>query len=113
MFGAAGDVTVTKRSEPRKTAGFETEQWVMRMGDALSFEAWAGPGLEVPTQYYDARKSMYAAMGPMGARFQKMVEEMRKVKGFPLATRVSAKMMMVKMNTLTEATEVKKGPIPA
>jgi hypothetical protein len=56
---------------------------------------------------------MYAAMGPMGPRFQKMVEEMRKVKGFPLATRVSAKMMMVKMDTLTEATEVKKGPIPA
>jgi uncharacterized protein DUF4412 len=113
MFGKVGEVTVKKGTEPKKIAGYDTEHWVMDMGDALHFDVWAAPALEVPTQYYEARKSMYAAMGPMGPRFQKMVEEMRKVKGFPLATRVSAKMAMVKMNTLTEATEVKRGPIPA
>ena len=113
MFGKVEDVTVVKGSEPKKIAGYDTEHWVMSMGDALRFDVWAAPALEVPTQYYEARKSVYAAMGPMGPRFQKMVEEMRKVKGFPLATRISAKMMMVKMDTLTEATEVKKGPIPA
>jgi hypothetical protein len=113
MFGKVEDVTVVKGTEPKKIAGYDTEHWVMSMGDALRFDVWAAPALEVPTQYYEARKSVYAAMGPMGPRFQKMVEEMRKVKGFPLATRISAKMMMVKMDTLTEATEVKKGPIPA
>jgi hypothetical protein len=113
MMGKVEEVTVTKGSEPKKIAGYDTEHWVLSMGDSLRFEMWAAPALEAPTQYYDARKSLYAAMGPVGPRFQKMVDEMRKVKGFPLGTRVSAKMMMVKMDSLTEATEVKKGPIPA
>jgi hypothetical protein len=113
MLGKIEAVTVVKGSEPKKIAGYDTEHWVMSMGDSLKFDVWAAPALEVPTQYYEARKSIYAAMGPMGPRFQKMVEEMSKVKGFPLGTRVSAKLMMVKMDTLTEATEVKKGPIPA
>jgi hypothetical protein len=113
MFGQVENVKVEKGTGARKIAGYDTEAWVMSMGEGLRFDVWSAPALEVPTQYYEARKSLYAAMGPMGPKFQKMVEEMRKVKGFPLATRISAKMMMVKMETLTEATEVKKGPIPA
>jgi hypothetical protein len=113
MFGKVEDVTVAKGGEPKKVAGYDTEHWIMSMGDGLKFELWAAPALQAPTQYYDARKSLYLAMGPMGQRFQKMIDEMRKVKGFPLATRITAKLMMVKMDTLTEATEVRKGAIPA
>jgi hypothetical protein len=113
MFGKVENVTVAKGDTPKKIAGYDTEHWIMSMGEGLRFDVWAAPALEAPTQYYEARKSLYAAMGPMGTRFQKMFEEMRKVKGFPLATRVSAKIMMIKMDTLTEATEVKKGAIPA
>lgn len=113
MFGKVGDVTVEKGTEPKKIAGYDTQHWIMTMGEGLRFDLWAAPALQAPTQYYDARKSLYAAMGPMGQRFQKMVDEMRKVKGLPLATRVTAKMMMIKMDTYTEATEVRKGAIPA
>jgi hypothetical protein len=56
---------------------------------------------------------MYAAMGPLGKKFQKMGEEMRKIKGFPLATTTSVKMMMTKQESQAEVVEVKKGPIPA
>lgn len=113
MFGKVGDVTVEKGTEPKKIAGYDTQHWIMTMGEGMRFDLWAAPALQAPTQYYDARKSLYAAMGPMGQRFQKMVDEMRKVKGLPLATRVTAKMMMIKMDTYTEATEVRKGAIPA
>lgn len=113
MFGKVEDVKVEKGTETKKVAGYDTQHWVLSMGEGLRFDMWAAPSIEAPTQYYDARKSLYLAMGPMGQRFQKMVDEMRKVKGFPLATRVTAKMMMIKMDSLTEATEVRKGPIPA
>jgi hypothetical protein len=49
----------------------------------------------------------------MSRRFEAMFDEMKKIKGFPLATTVDYKMMMVQQQTLTEATDVRKGPIPA
>jgi hypothetical protein len=38
---------------------------------------------------------------------------MRKVKGLPLSTAIHAKMMTVKIDTLQEATQVSKDPVPA
>ena len=113
MFGKVQDVKVEKGTEAKKVAGYDTQHWILTMGEGMRFDMWAAPSVEAPTQYYDARKSLYLAMGPMGQRFQRMTEEMRKVKGFPLATRITAKMMMIKMDTYTEATEVRKGAIPA
>jgi hypothetical protein len=113
LMGKVEDVQVTKGSQPRKVAGYDTEHWIMTMGDNMKFEVWAAPAMEVPTKYYDARKAQYAAMGPMGKRFEKMFSEMSRIKGMPLATTISAKMMMVKMEVKSEATEVRKGPIPA
>lgn len=51
-------------------------------------------------------------MGPMGKRFGKMFDEMKKVKGYPIALDMDVDMGMVKITTTTEATEVKKGSIP-
>lgn len=107
------EVTVEKGTQPKKIAGYDTEHWILNMGEGMHWEMWAAPALQVPTQYYEASKSRYLAMGPMGRRFVNMVDAMRKVKGYPLATRMSTKMMMMKMDTYTEATEVKKGAIPA
>jgi hypothetical protein len=41
-----------------------------------------------------------------------MFEEMKKINGFPLSLAMDMDMGMAKTHTLTEATEVKKGPIP-
>ena len=38
---------------------------------------------------------------------------MKKIKGYPIATDMDADMGMVKIQTSSEATEVKKTPIPA
>ena len=45
----------------------------------------AAPGLQTPPRYYEGKKLAYAAMGPMGRRFSMMFDEMRKVKGYPIA----------------------------
>ncbi len=66
-----------------------------------------------PPAYYDASKLAYAAMGPMGARFDKLYEEMKKIAGLPLASKLDSKFMGFKIRTSSEATEVRKGPIPA
>ncbi|MGH9889047.1 MAG: DUF4412 domain-containing protein, partial [bacterium] len=113
MMGAVGDVTVQKGNAPRKIAGYDTEHYIITMGENFREEIWAAPALTPPMQYFDARNAMYVAMGPMGKRFQKIGDEMRKIKGFPLATTTSMKMMMVKQDTISEVTEVRKGPIPA
>ncbi|HEX9636405.1 MAG TPA: DUF4412 domain-containing protein [Acidobacteriota bacterium] len=113
LLGEMSDVTVQKGGSPRTIAGYRCEQYLLNMGDALSFDIWAAPDLQTPIQYYDASKLRYAAMGPMGQRFEKMYDEMKKVQGLPLAMGINIKMMGMKTDTLSEATEVRKGPIPA
>ena len=89
MMGKVGEVTVEKGSAPRKIAGYDTEHYVMTMGENFRQEVWAAPALTPPLQYFDAQSAMYAAMGPLGRKFQKMGDELRKIKGFPLATTTS------------------------
>jgi hypothetical protein len=48
----------------------------------------------------------------MGKRFAKMFDEMKKIKGYPLAMDMDVDMGMAKMATVSEAIEVKKGAIP-
>ena len=52
-------------------------------------------------------------MGPMGKRFEKVFDAMRKVKGFPIAMSSTVNMMGMNMQFASEATEVRKGAIPA
>jgi hypothetical protein len=113
LGGNVTDVSVQKVDGSKKVAGYDCVHYLLSMGDDMKFDIWAAPDLAAPQQYYDASKAPYAAMGPMGRRYQKMFDEMKRVKGFPLSMGISAKMMMVKIDTLSEATEVKKDPIPA
>ena len=86
----------------------------VRQLNAAGFPAYeAAPALQPPTRYFEARKVFYAALGPMGIRFQRLFDEMKKIHGFPLATATDARMRMGKTRTTVEATEVRKGAIPA
>jgi hypothetical protein len=49
----------------------------------------------------------------MGRHFEKMFEAMKKARGYPLSFAMHVKMEGMKQETLTEATEVRKGGIPA
>jgi hypothetical protein len=108
-----GDVNLQRVEGARKIVGYDCEHYVMTMGNDMKFDIWAAPDLQAPVQYYDAAKAPYAAMGPMGRGFGKMFEEMKKIKGFPLSTAINAKILVTKIDTLQEATQVNKDPIPA
>jgi hypothetical protein len=112
LGGNVSEVSVKKVEGTRKIAGYDCDHYLLSMGDDMKFDIWSAPDLKAPTQYYDASKAPYAAMGPLGMRFEKMFEEMKKIKGFPLSTGINTKVMMIKIDTLVEATEVKKDPIP-
>jgi len=113
MMGSVTDVKVQKGGSSKTVAGYTCDQYLLSMGDNFTFDLWAAPALQPPYQYYDASKLRYASMGPMGQRFAKMYDEMKKINGMPLSTAIHTKMMGMSMDTLSEATEVRKGPIPA
>ncbi len=113
MGGPVGDVSVKKHGTSRKVAGYDCEEYTVAMGENLRYDVCAAPGLQPPTQYYDALKSPFAAMGPVARRFEKVFDEMKKIKGFPIAMNSSVKVMMVRSELKSEATDIQKGPIPA
>ena len=112
MFGGSGEVTVERGKRSRKIAGYDCDDYTLKMGDSFRFDVCAAPGLQTPPRYYEGKKAAYAAMGPMGRRFATMFDEMRKVKGYPIALDMDVDTGMAKISSTSEATEVKKGPIP-
>ena len=112
MFGGPDTVKVEKLKTSQKVAGYDCDDYEMSMGSSLVFEFCAAKGLKPPPQYYEGRKLSFASMGPMGTRYMKMFDEMRKIEGYPLAQVMDVDLGVVKQRHLSEATEVKKGPIP-
>lgn len=112
MFGGPEDVSVEKGKGSRKLAGYDCDDYTMKMDESFVFELCAARALQPPPQYFEGRKLSYAAMGPMGKRFAKMFDEMKKIKGYPLALDMDVNMGMAKVATSSEAIEVKKGAIP-
>lgn len=113
MFGGSGEVSVERGKRSRKVAGYDCDEYTLKMGESFRFDVCAAPGLQTPPRYYEGKKLAYASMGPMGRRFAMMFDEMRKVKGYPIALDMDVDTGMAKISSTTEATEVKKGPIPA
>ncbi|MEP6802412.1 MAG: DUF4412 domain-containing protein [Acidobacteriota bacterium] len=112
MFGVRDEPKLEKLPGKQKFAGYDCERYSLSIGDVVEVDLWAAPGLQPPQRYYDSRKMSAAAMGPMGKLVQTVYEEMKKVKGFPLSTAIIIRTPMSRTQTLEEASEVKKGPIP-
>lgn len=112
MFGGPDEVSVEKGKGSRKVAGYDCDPYTMKMGESFVFDICAARGLQPPPQYFEGRKLAHASMGPMGKRFAKMYDEMKKIKGYPLAVDMDVDMGMAKVKSTSEATEVKKGAIP-
>ncbi len=113
MFALDAEAKVEKLPGKKAFAGYDCERYSISFGDALEIDLWAAPSLKPPPRYYDGRKLAYAAMGPMGKLFEKAFEEMKKIKGFPLSSAFIIRTPMSRTETLSEATEVRKGKIPA
>ena len=112
MGGKVGEVAVNKGAA-RKVAGYDCTTYTFAMGENMRYETCMTQGLQLPTVYYDALRSPYAMMGPMGKRFEKVFDAMQQVKGFPIAMSSSVSMMGKNMQVASETTEVRRGAIPA
>lgn len=110
--GSTASVTVTRvEGGSRTIAGRKTEQYTLTMGDSMRFDVWVAPDLSPPIQYFDARKAVYATMGPMARRYDRIFDELKKIKGFPLATASDSRMRVGRRQVTIEATDVRTGPI--
>ena len=113
MGGKAGEVVAVQKGAARKVAGYDCTSYTFALGENMQYETCMTLGLQLPTAYYEALRSPFSMMGPMGKRFGKVFDEMQKVKGFPIAMSSSVSMMGKKVQMSSEATEVRKGTIPA
>ena len=111
MGGPVGEVTL-KKGAARKIAGYDCVTYTVALGENMRYELCAAEALVIPAAYYDTLKGSYALMGPMGHRFLKVFEQMKRIPGMPLAFSGNVNVMSIKMRIDSEATEVKRGPIP-
>jgi len=119
MGGGSGSITVTKGAV-RKVAGYDCQDYDIKMSTMMDMVVCATTAIAPPAPNVDPSK--YAAFAgpaaalaanPMFKGMAKLAEEMRKIQGFTLADSTSLKVMGRSFDSTKEATEVKKGPIPA
>lgn len=120
MMGGMFAVDVQKIGTSRKVAGYTCEDWSVKIGQMSTTEECVTSEVKFPLQTWemfrswsDSMKSMIAAMGPMAKGMSNMQEQMKKIKGFPVATKTTTNIMGHSSSTSTEVTEIKNGPIPA
>jgi hypothetical protein len=111
--GIVGSVTVTKGTGTRKIAGYDTEQYVMSMGENIRTEMWTTTALTIPAPAMDFRNTVMTLNPMFKNAASKLAGEMSKIKGYSLAETSTAKIMGKTIETSKEATAVTKGPIPA
>lgn len=117
MGGLFGDPNSCKVEETGSevVAGRKCKKYKITVGK-LQFESSNDPTLLPPVpaasfaKMMKAKGALSAAMGPMGKSMARLYEEMSKIKGIALKTRMSG---FMGMNVATEATKVVEGPIPA
>lgn len=119
MGGAAGAVTVTKGAT-RQVAGYSCQDYTIAMGQTMTTKLCATTALSFPAPNVDYKKfTSFAtsagamAQNPMFKGMSKVADEMKKIEGITIAESTSLKMMGRSIDTSREATEIKKGPIPA
>jgi len=111
---------VKKTGATRKIAGYACEEWTITIGGFSTTRECLTSDLQYPAHAWDTfkdftegLKSSLAAFGPLAKSGAEMVEKMKKMKGFPLATATAVDVLGQKSSTESEVTEVRHGSIPA
>jgi hypothetical protein len=115
MMGAAGTVKLEKGTETKTIAGYACTQYTISMGEGMRMVYWTTTALQPPftsEQMYRAQTSALRA-NPMFGRMSAAFDEMKNMKGIPLASSTTMTMGPVHVETTSEATEVKTSPIAA
>jgi hypothetical protein len=113
MFGDPNACSVVKTGN-EQIAGRNCQSWHITVGK-LVMDLSADPTLKAPmadSSYAEMMKTQaaqFAQVGPMGAIFKRLYEEMAKIKGIQLKTHMTG---MMGMDVATLATKVETGSIP-
>lgn len=116
MGALAQAVNVQKGEGARKIAGYSCDNWIVTMGEMMKQEQCMTTELQFPAQAWDAYKNFAAglsAASPMGKGMQQMYDKFKDMKGVPLASTSTVKVLGKSNTSSTEVTEIKKGAIPA
>jgi hypothetical protein len=114
MGGATAAINAQKGQGGRTVAGYTCENWIVTVGEIVKQEQCLTTQLEFPGQPWEALKGLAGGMsGPMGKTMEQMYEKFKEMKGVPLYTSATTKILAKSITSTTEVVEVKKGPIPA
>ena len=120
MMGSAMAFHVEKTGATRKIAGYNCQEWLITMGQMTRTEECLTTEVQYPAQAWEAYRdyaqkmqSAMSAMRPMAQGMSNAQEELKKMKGLPLAHKTTVDIMGRKSVTSSEVTEIKRGPIPA
>jgi Domain of unknown function (DUF4412) len=109
-------VEVQKGKTSRTIAGHACDNYTITFGDVRQ-EACLAADLAVPPAAFDAEKRYVAAQhamaGSMGTSMAPMWDKLKELKGFPVATTSMMRGMGRPQVLGAEATEIKKGALPA
>lgn len=113
-------VDVQKLGTTRRIAGYSCENWNVNIGQLSRSEECLTSDLQYPAQAFDmyrefadAMKSMMAALGPVARSVTKMQDQLKKLRGYPLAVTTTVEILGHKSVITSEVTDVKRGPIPS
>ena len=117
MGGGAESLSVTKGGT-RQVAGYTCQDYTLAMGQTMTQQVCATTALQFPAPSVDYKRfsglaSSAGAMSSMFPGFAKLAEEFKKIEGISIAEATHFKMMGRSIDTTREATEIKKGAIPA
>jgi hypothetical protein len=104
-------VSVTPTQKNAKVGKWNTQIWTLKMTSNMlniDMDLYATTEITMPTVYDGFSKEMGSLMGPMG----KMIEEMQKVKGYPVKTIGKVSVMGQNVETTTEVIEVSTAALP-
>jgi hypothetical protein len=110
--GPLGAIKVTPGAGGRKVAGYDTQSYVMTMGEAMRTEMWATTALHPPIQPGEMLR-LQSMLNPMMKGMGAAMDEFKKIQGLTLASTTSVSVMGKSMESSREATEIKTDPIPA
>ena len=119
-LAAMFEVDVKNTGVSRRVAGYGCKVWTVTVGNMSTTEECLTNDLPLPMQlwemyrkYSEGMQNMMSSMGPMGASMTRMQDQMKKMKGYPIASRTNVDVMGHKSVIMSELVGVKRGPIPA
>lgn len=117
--GMAASAEVKKTGETRKVGPYRCEVWEIKMTPYSSMKECVTSEVKYPAHAYEAFKTFGENMrgaspfAPIAKSGESLVDKMKAIQGFPVATSMTSDIMGTKTTTETEVIEISRASIPA